>query len=54
METARTRYAHYNINHHLVWICKYRRKVLKGTVKELIEKAILDKASALGVQILEL
>ncbi|HPS91796.1 MAG TPA: transposase, partial [Methanothrix sp.] len=27
----KTRYAHYNINYHLVWIPKYRRKVLVGT-----------------------
>ena len=54
METKKTRYAHYNINYHLVWIPKYRRKALTGEVRELIEKAIRDKASTMGVQILEL
>jgi putative transposase len=54
METKKTRYAHYNINYHVVWISKYRRRVLTGTVKELIEKTILEKAIALDVQVLEI
>lgn len=28
MKTKKTRYAHYNINYHFVWIPKYRRKIL--------------------------
>lgn len=47
----KTRYAHYNINYHLVWIPKYRRTVLVGTIKADLETAIHEIAEKLGVKI---
>ena len=47
----KTRYAHYNINYHLVWIPKYRRKVLVGTIKADLETAIHEIAEKLEVKI---
>ncbi|MBT9282556.1 MAG: transposase [Hydrogenibacillus schlegelii] len=40
MKTRKTRYAHYNINSHFVWIPKYRRKVLTGAVADELERLI--------------
>jgi len=47
----KTRYAHYNINYHLVWIPKYRRKVLVGQIKADLEIAIHEVAEKLGAKI---
>jgi putative transposase len=47
----KTRYACYNINYHLVWIPKYRRKVLVGTIRADLEFAINEIAEKLGVKI---
>lgn len=54
MDNRKTRYAHYNLNYHLVWIPKYRRRVLRDEVKGLVEQAIREKGKALGVKVLEL
>jgi putative transposase len=40
----KTRYAHYDINYHLVWIPKYRRKVLVGAIKADLETFIREIA----------
>jgi len=37
MKTKKTRHATYNINYHLVWCPKYRKPVLVGKLKHLIE-----------------
>jgi len=50
----KTRYAHYNINYHLVWIPKYRRKVLVGTIKADLENFIHEIAEKLEVKIASL
>ncbi len=47
----KTRYAHYNINYHLVWIPKYRRKVLVGTIKADLDNFIHEIAEKLEVKI---
>jgi putative transposase len=47
----KTRYACYNINYHLVWIPKYRRKVLVGQIKADLETAINEIAEKLGIRI---
>lgn len=36
----KTRYTHYQINYHFVWIPKYRRRVLVGSVKDDLEEGI--------------
>jgi putative transposase len=47
----KTRYSHYNINYHLVWIPKYRRNVLVGQIKSDLEVAIPEIVKKLGVKI---
>jgi putative transposase len=47
----KTRYAHYNINYHLVWIPKYRSQVLVGPIKADLEGYIKEIAEKMGCQI---
>lgn len=47
-----TRYAHYNLNYHLVWIPKYRRSVLKGEVAEHLKKAFRDIAEENDMEVI--
>lgn len=46
----KTRYAHYNINYHLVWI-PYRRKVLVGAIKADLETFIREIADKMEAKI---
>jgi putative transposase len=50
----KTRYAHYNINYHLVWIPKYRRQVLVGQIKADLETAIHEIAEKMEVKVISL
>lgn len=40
MQTSKTRWCHYNIAYHFVWIPKYRRKVLTGEVQKETKRLI--------------
>lgn len=44
METKATRHSRYHIYYHLVWIPKYRKKALRGQVKERLEKILMEIA----------
>lgn len=50
----KTRYSCYNINYHLVWIPKYRRKVLVGAIKADLEISIKEIADKLEVKVVSL
>lgn len=52
MKTKKTRYAHYNINYHFVWIPKYRRKILVGPIAEELERLIRKVCSEREVRYL--
>ncbi|MDN5364544.1 MAG: REP-associated tyrosine transposase [Eubacteriales bacterium] len=54
MKTKKTRYAHYNINYHFVWIPKYRRKILVGPVAEELERLIRKVCDEREVEVLSL
>ncbi len=41
----------YDLNYHLVWCSKYRRKVLTGDVKIRFEELLKEKAIELGFKI---
>lgn len=41
----------YNLNHHLIWGTKYRNKVLKGHVEEVLKQSLYDIASKYGFTI---
>lgn len=56
MEARKTRWAVYNINYHLVWIPKYRRRLLSDKVKERLERWIrraaeLNEADVLALEV---
>jgi putative transposase len=46
----KTRYAHYNINYHLVWITKYHRHMLVGQIKADLKSAIKEIAEKMECQ----
>jgi putative transposase len=44
----------YNIDYHLIWCPKYRRKVLVGEVAERLKELLLQKAEEIGVEIAQM
>ncbi len=54
MRTKKIRHVIYNINYHLVWCPKYRKKVLIGNCKELIEKTIKEVCLQRGWELINL
>ena len=40
LQAAKTRWTHYNIAYHFVWIPKYRRRILLGDVQKATKEAI--------------
>ncbi len=54
MKTKKTRYAHYNINYHFVWIPKYRRKILVGPIAEELERLTRKVCGEREVEVLSL
>lgn len=47
-------HAKFNLNYHIVWIPKYRRKVLKNKVKEVLRSIIEGQCEDLGLKMLAL
>jgi putative transposase len=41
-QQGKTRYTHYSIAYHLVWIPKYRRKILVGDVEAETKRLIAE------------
>jgi REP element-mobilizing transposase RayT len=39
----------YNINYHIVWIPKYRKKILKGNIRERLIEILFQKADEIKV-----
>jgi putative transposase len=52
-QEGRTRYTHYSIAYHLVWIPKYRRKILVGDVEATTKKLINVSAEVIRRYITE-
>jgi putative transposase len=52
MNTKKTRYSHYNLNYHLVWIPKYRRKILTGDIAQRLSELLRETADKNDIQIL--
>lgn len=49
-----TRHSKYNLNYHIVWIHKYRKKILRDKVKSRLETIFKDVAKDKGLEILGL
>ena len=54
MQTKKTRWSHYLCNYHLVWIPKYRRKILTGEVARELEKLLREVVEKSGMEIISL
>ena len=54
MQIQKTRWSHYNLNYHFVWIPKYRRKILVGDVAEMLQQLIEEVAERNNIEILSL
>ncbi len=42
----------YDIQYHIVWITKYRRKILKGKIAERLKVLLIQGCSAKGITII--
>ena len=54
MQIKKTRWSHYHLNYHFVWIPKYRRRILTGSVAAALEQLIYDIAKRNGIEIISL
>jgi len=53
-EYKTTRHATYLINYHMVWIPKYRRKILTGDIAKAVEESLRAAAQSKGWEIIAL
>jgi len=54
MQTGKTRWTHYSIAYHFVWIPKYRRKILTGEVQKATKDLLTDCCQRHGLVLLAL
>ena len=54
LQVGKTRYTHYSIAYHLVWIPKYRRRVLTGEVQAETKRLIAECCEQQGLTLLAL
>jgi len=54
LQHGKTRWSHYQIAYHFVWIPKYRRKVLTDEVAAVVKRSIEDLCRNHGFQLLAL
>jgi putative transposase len=54
LQVGKTRYTHYSIAYHLVWIPKYRRRVLTGEVQAETKRLIAQCCQRQGLALLAL
>ena len=54
MQTGKTRWTHYSIAYHFVWIPKYRRKILTGEVQKATKELLTECCQRHGLVLLAL
>jgi putative transposase len=54
LQVGKTRYTHYSIAYHLIWIPKYRRKILTGEVQAETKHLIMECCERQGLTLLAL
>jgi putative transposase len=54
MQAGKTRWTHYQIAYHFVWIPKYRRKILMGAIEHETKRLIQECAKRNNLEILAL
>jgi putative transposase len=52
-DLEKTRYAVFRLKYHVVFVTKYRKKVLTKEVRDYLEEILLDIAKRLNIKILE-
>jgi len=52
LQVGKTRYSHYSIAYHLVWIPKYRRRILTGEVQKETKRLIAECCEQQGLKLL--
>ncbi len=52
LQAGTTRYTHYSIAYHLVWMPKYRRRVLTGDVQAETKRLIMECCEKQGLTLL--
>ena len=52
LQAGKTRYTHYSLAYHLVWIPKYRRRVLTGEVQKETKRLIAECCERQGMTLL--
>jgi putative transposase len=53
-QVGKTRYTHYSIAYHLIWIPKYRRRILTGEVQKETKRLIAECCERQGLTLLAL
>jgi putative transposase len=54
LQVGKTRYTHYSIAYHLVWIPKYRRRILTGEVQKETKRLLEECCKRQGLTLLAL
>src|SRR2546425_13129480 len=54
LQVGKTRYTHYSIAYHLVWLPKYRRRILTGEVQKETKRLIAECCERQGLTLLAL
>ena len=54
LQVGKTRYTHYSIAYHLVWIPKYRRRILTGEGQKETKRLIAECSEQQGLTLLAL
>lgn len=54
MQSGKTRWAHYSIAYHFVWIPRYRRRILTGEVQAETKRLISNCCATHGLVLLEI
>lgn len=54
LQVGKTRWSHYQLAYHFVWIPKYRRRILMGDVQKVVKEAIATCCDQHGFQLLAL
>jgi putative transposase len=51
MNKIHSKHCVYNISYHIIWIPKYRKRILKGYIEEYLKVYLMEKAEQLNIKI---
>ncbi len=47
----RAKHSVYNLSYHIIWIPKYRKRILIGEIESTLKNILIDKAKSIGCNI---